>query len=403
MKALYFKATKLTIFFLSLLIIGCSANGNEENTASEEPTASQQQYFPLPNESLEVHNSEELNFSVQTVVEGLEIPWGIAFLPDGNVLITERDTGNLRLVREGALVEDPISGVPESSPTGQGGLLDVELHPDYEENGWIYITYSKPGEVGQNTALIRAKYDAETHSLTDLEELFAATPTTEGGAHFGGRLVFDHDGYLYTAIGDRGSMDTAQDITNAHGNFYRLNDDGSIPSDNPFVGTEGMDEIYSYGHRNIQGMDVHPETGIVWTNEHGPRGGDELNIQDKPGANYGWPEISYGINYDGTTLTEETEREGMEQPVTYWDPSIAPSGLAFVSGDKYPAWNGNVLNGALAFQLISRVVLDGNEFVREERLLEGIGRIREIEQGPDGYIYFTNESDGTLNRIIPVE
>tara|TARA_R100001143_G_scaffold63568_1_gene72035 strand:+ start:4227 stop:5438 length:1212 start_codon:yes stop_codon:yes gene_type:complete len=403
MKALYIKSTKLSVFLLSLLIIGCSANSNEENSANEDATSGNETYFSLPNESLEVHNSEELNFSVQTVVEGLEIPWGVAFLPNGNVLITERDNGTLRLVRDGVLVEDPIAGVPESSPTGQGGLLDVELHPNYGENGWIYITYSKPGEVGQNTALIRARYDEETHSLTDLEELFAGTPTTEGGAHFGGRLVFDHDGYLYTAIGDRGRMNTAQDITNSHGNLYRFNDDGSIPSDNPFVGSEGMDEIYSYGHRNIQGMDVHPVTGIVWTNEHGPRGGDELNVQDKPGANYGWPEISYGINYDGTTFTDETEREGMEQPVTYWDPSIAPSGLAFVSSDLYAAWNGNVLNGALAFQLISRVVLDGDEFVREERLLEGIGRIREVEQGPDGYIYFTNESDGTLNRIIPVE
>lgn len=397
MKALNLKATKLAIIIFSLLMIGCSANGTDDSTANLE------QYFPLPTDSLEVHSSEDLNFSVQTVVEGLEFPWGIAFLPDGNVLITERDSGNLRLVKEGVLVEDPISGVPESSETGQGGLLDVELHPNYEENGWIYITYSKPGEVGQNTALIRAKYDAETHSLTDLEELFAGSPATESGVHFGGRIVFDPDGYLYTAIGDRGTMDNAQDITNSQGNFFRLNDDGSIPADNPFVGTDGLDEIYSYGHRNIQGMDVHPETGIVWTNEHGPRGGDELNIQDKPGANYGWPVITYGINYDGTTITEETEREGMEQPVTYWDPSIAPSGLAFVSSDKYPQWNGNVLNGALSFQLISRVVLDGDEFVSEERLLEGIGRIREIEQGPDGYIYFTNESDGTLNRIVPVE
>ena len=397
MKPLYLKATNLILLFLSLLIISCTANGSDDSTENSI------QYFPQPTESLEVHNSEELNFSVQTVVEGLEFPWGVAFLPDGNVLITERDLGNLRLVKDGVLVEDPISGIPDFSDRGQGGLLDVEIHPNYEVNGWIYITYSKPGEVGSNTALIRARYDAETHSLIDLEELFAGTPTTEGGAHFGGRIVFDPAGYLYFAIGDRGRMDTAQDYTNSHGNLYRLNDDGSIPADNPFVGSDGMDEIYSYGHRNIQGMDVHPETGIVWTNEHGPRGGDELNIQDKPGANYGWPVISYGINYDGTIITEETEKEGMEQPVMEWTPSIAPSGLAFVSSDKYPGWYGDALNGALAFQLISRIVLDGTEFLHEERILEGIGRIREVQQGPDGYIYFTNESNGTLNRIIPVE
>ena len=397
MKPLYLKATNLILLFLSLLIISCTANGSDDSTENSI------QYFPQPTESLEVHNSEELNFSVQTVVEGLEFPWGVAFLPDGNVLITERDLGNLRLVKDGVLVEDPISGIPDFSDRGQGGLLDVEIHPNYEVNGWIYITYSKPGEVGSNTALIRARYDAETHSLIDFEELFAGTPTTEGGAHFGGRIVFDPAGYLYFAIGDRGRMDTAQDYTNSHGNLYRLNDDGSIPADNPFVGSDGMDEIYSYGHRNIQGMDVHPETGIVWTNEHGPRGGDELNIQDKPGANYGWPVISYGINYDGTIITEETEKEGMEQPVVEWTPSIAPSGLAFVSSDKYPGWYGDALNGALAFQLISRIVLDGTEFLHEERILEGIGRIREVQQGPDGYIYFTNESNGTLNRIIPVE
>jgi len=403
MNTLFLKSTQIAVLILSILLIGCNLDQNNSTSSEVSTNPSEDGYFSLPAEALEVHNSEALNFSVQTVVDGLEIPWGVAFLPDGVVLITERDTGNLLMVRDGVLVEDPISGVPEVSNNGQGGLLDIELHPNYEENGWIYISYSKPGESGANTAIVRAKYDAESHSLVDLEELFAGAPATERGQHFGGRLVFNPEGHLFFAIGDRGVMQDAQDPTNSQGNLFRLNDDGSIPSDNPFVGSEGMDEIYSYGHRNIQGIDVHPVTGIVWTNEHGPRGGDELNIQDKPGANYGWPVISYGINYDGSTLTEETEREGMEQPVTYWDPSIAPSGLAFVSSDHYPGWNGNALTGALAFQLISRVVLDGDDFVREERILEGIGRIREVEQGPDGYIYFTNESDGTLNRIIPVE
>lgn len=393
----------LLIIIPLIMFIGCTNNDVNSNTNSNVDSGNNDEgYFALPAEPLEIHSSEDLEFQVQTVVEGLEIPWGIAFLPNGNVLITERDTGNLRLVRDGVLDDTPISGVPAVSNRGQGGLLDIQLHPDYEGNGWIYISYSKPGETGANTAIIRARYDEDSHSLIDMEELFAGAPATEAGQHFGGRMVFDHDGYLFFSIGDRGVMDNAQDHTNSQGNLFRLYDDGSIPADNPFVGTDGMDEIYSYGHRNIQGMDVHPVTGIVWTNEHGPRGGDEINVQDKPGANYGWPVISYGINYDGSILTEETEKEGMEQPVTYWDPSIAPSGLAFVSSDKYPGWNGDVLSGALSFQLISRVVLDGDEFVREERILEGIGRIREIQQGPDGYIYFSNESDGTINRILPV-
>ncbi|MEX2435603.1 MAG: PQQ-dependent sugar dehydrogenase [Balneolaceae bacterium] len=357
------------------------------------------EYFGLPTETGNVIESEELNFQVQTVVEGLEIPWGIAFLPDGDVLITERD-GNLRIVKEGELQEEPISGVPEVWAESQGGLLDVTLHPNYEENGWIYMSYSKPGDGGANTAIIRGKLSDNT--FTDIEELFVGEPFTDKGQHFGSRIVFDPEGYMYFSIGDRGQMDLAQDINSSNGKVYRLHDDGSIPDDNPFVGRDGKDEAYNYGHRNPQGMDVHPETGIVWTHEHGPRGGDEINIE-KPGANYGWPVISYGINYDGTVLTEETEKEGMEQPVTYYDPSIAPSGMTFVTGDTYPGWEGNIMVGALRFQLLSRVVLDGEEFVKEERLLEGIGRIRDVVQAPDGFIYFSNESEGTIHRILPVE
>ncbi|MEX1267407.1 MAG: PQQ-dependent sugar dehydrogenase, partial [Balneolaceae bacterium] len=352
-----------------------------------------------PESEGEVHISEEIDFQVQTVVEGLEVPWGMAFLPDGSVLISERD-GDLRIVRDGELQESPIDGVPEVWANGQGGLLDVALHPEYEDNGWIYISYSKPGDGGAHTAIIRGKLN--DNSLTDIEELFAGEPPTDRGQHFGSRIVFDPDGYMYFSIGDRGQMDLAQDINSSNGKVYRLHDDGSIPDDNPFVGQDGKDEAFNYGHRNPQGMAVHPETGAVWTHEHGPRGGDEINIE-QPGANYGWPVISYGINYDGSVLTDETEREGMEQPVHYWDPSIAPSGMAFISGDTYPAWEGNIMVGALSFQLLSRVVLDGDEFVQEERLLEGIGRIRDVELAPDGYIYFSNESDGTIHRIIPVD
>lgn len=388
--------------FLSLAFMatGLSAcNGEMNSEPAQNTVTGSTDYFPMPETQGEIHESEEFNFEIQNVVEGLEIPWGMAFLPNGDVLITERE-GNLRIVRDGELQQEPVSGVPEVWAEGQGGLLDVTLHPDYEENGWIYMSYSKPGDGGANTAIIRGKLNG--NNFTNIEELFVGEPFTDRGQHFGSRIEFDPEGYMYFSIGDRGEMDLAQDINSSNGKVYRLHDDGSIPDDNPFVGTDGKDEAFNYGHRNPQGMTVHPETGKVWTHEHGPRGGDEINIEGA-GLNYGWPVISYGINYDGTVLTEETEREGMEQPVHYYDPSIAPSGMTFVTGDTYPGWEGNLMIGALRFQLLSRVVLDGDEFVREERLVEEIGRIRDVVQAPDGYIYFANETDGIIHRILPVE
>ena len=395
-------------FVISLLLLipiaACSESMEtdvvQENDTETEHEYGSEFYFPLPSDPGEVHQSEELNFHIQTVVDGLNIPWGMAFLPDGSMLITERD-GDLRLVKKGRLVDEPVSGAPEVHARGQGGLLDVELHPKFEENGWIYLSYSKPGSGGSNTAIMRAVFDADAHALADQEDIYVGQPFTNSRNHFGSRIAFDPDGYLFFSIGDRGDMNTAQDISNSHGNLFRIHDDGSIPSDNPFVGDDGLDEIFAFGLRNIQGMAVHPETGIIWTNLHGPRGGDELNVHDKPGANYGWPEITYGVNYNGSVITEHTEMEGMEQPVMHWTPSIAPSGMDFVSSDKYPGWEGNIFNGALAFQLLSRIVVDGDEYIHEERLLEGIGRIRDVRQGPDGFIYFSNESNGTINRILP--
>ncbi len=394
------------LLVISLPIAGCadSIETDLENDGDSETdyTFDSSFYFPLPDSEGTIIETEEQNFYVQTVVSGLGVAWGMAFLPDGQVLITQRN-GNLRLVREGELVNEPVGNVPDVRAQGQGGLLDIELHPNYEENGWIYISYSKPGSGGAQTAIMRARFDASSHSLTDREDIYVGTPFSTRGQHYGSRIAFDHDGYLYFSIGDRGQMNTAQDITNSNGNLFRLYDDGSVPSDNPFVGQDGLDEIFAYGLRNIQGMATHPETGVIWTNLHGPRGGDELNFHDKPGANYGWPEITYGINYNGTVITPYTEKEGMEQPVMHWTPSIAPSGMTFVSSDKYPGWQGNILNGALAYQLIARIVIDGEEFVHEERFLDGIGRIRDVHEAPDGFIYFTNESNGTLNRLIPVE
>jgi aldose sugar dehydrogenase len=394
-------------FLLIALLTGMNCTDSVQSENGETPEIPEtpensSQYFALPDTPGEIIESEEVNFYVQTVVEGVGVAWGMAFLPDGKVLITQRN-GNLHLVKEGNRVSEPVGGVPDVVAAGQGGLLDIELHPNYDENGWIYISYSKPGEGGAQTAVVRARFNEAEHSLTDLEEIYTGTPFTNSRHHFGSRIAFDHDGYLYFSIGDRGDMDSAQDINSSNGSLFRLFDDGRVPEDNPFVGRDGLDEIYAYGLRNIQGMATHPETGVVWSNLHGPRGGDELNVHNKPGANYGWPEITYGVNYNGSEITPYTEMEGMEQPVMHWTPSIAPSGMTFVTSDKYPGWKGNILNGALAYQLISRIVIEGEEFVHEERILDGIGRIRDLHEAPDGYIYFSNESNGTINRIVPVE
>lgn len=337
------------------------------------------------------------SFTPELVVQGLSIPWGMVFLPDGSLLITEKN-GDIIRYADGEKTE--ISGGPEVYNRGQGGLLDVELDPDYGSNGWLYLTYASeagPGS-GGNTALARARLSG--NSLTDLEVLYKAEPNTTKGQHFGSRIEFDENGFLYFSIGERGERDVnPQDITRDGGKVYRLNPDGSIPPDNPFVGVEGLDAIYSYGHRNPQGMARHPETGAIWIHEHGPRGGDEINIVRK-GANYGWPVITYGINYSGTPITDRTEIEGMEQPLHYWDPSIAPSGMAFVTSDRYPEWKGSLLVGSLSFQYLERLELNGGQVVSRERLMDGTGRVRNVRQGPDGYIYVAVEGKG-IYRLNP--
>jgi len=384
-----------------LFIFGAAACSSETQSAGQQSEdMPDTMYFADPGEPADVIDTEEHSIFVEDVVEGLGVPWGVAFLPNGNVLITERE-GPVRIVEDGILREDPIANAPEVVVRNQGGMLDVTLHPNYEDNGWIYLSFAKPGPAnGTVTSLERMRL--EGYEFVDREEIYTGNEFTERGHHFGGRIAFDDDGYLYFTIGDRGEQDKSQDLTLSNGNVFRLNDDGSIPEDNPFVGQDGLDEIYSYGHRNIQGMAVHPETGEIWTNEHGARGGDELN-NPKAGNNYGWPEITHGVNYDGSPITPDTARAGMEQPVYHWTPSIAPSGMAFVTGDRYPNWTGDILNGALKFQLISRIEIEDGEYAHEERILEGIGRIRDVEMGPDGYIYFTNETEGTLSRIVPVE
>lgn len=338
------------------------------------------------------------NYTLETVVSDIQITWGMTWLPDGTMLVTEK-SGILYHIKNGEKTE--IKNMPKVYTRGQGGLLDITLHPAYAKNGWIYITYAAAeGEGdGGNTKLIRAKL--LDGGLTQIESLYKATPNSTKGQHFGSRIVFDNEGFLYFSIGERGDNKTnPQDITRDCGKIYRLNDDGSIPKDNPFVGQAGVKEaIYTYGNRNPQGMTKHPETGEIWAHEHGPKGGDEINIIKK-GANYGWATVTYGINYDGTIMSTETERPGIEKPIYYWIPSIAPSGMTFVTSDKYPDWKGHLLVGSLVFQYLELVKLKGKEVIERQKIATDIGRVRNVAQGPDGYIYIAVEGKGIL-KIIP--
>jgi len=342
-------------------------------------------------------------FKVTEVTAGLARPWSLAFLPNGDMLVTERDRGTLRLIQNGKLNPEPIPGAPEVASRGQGGLLDVTLHPDFAENRFIYMSYSGSGEGGRNTEVVRAKL--KDGQLRQSEVIFRAEPKTSGGNHYGSRLLFAPDGTLYVTLGDRYSfLEEAQSLSNHLGTVVRINDDGSVPDDNPFLTTNNArTEIFSYGHRNSQGIALRPGTEEIWQHEHGPRGGDEVNIL-KAGANYGWPEITYGIDYSGAIISDKTEMPGMEQPVVYWDPSIAPSGMAFYSGDKFPEWQGDIFVGALAETHLRRLELKGQDVVEQEVLLGELGkRIRDVRSGPDGYLYVVTDEprDGRVLRLEP--
>lgn len=354
------------------------------------------------------YRSALYDFTVVTVTGGLEHPWSMAFLPDGDILVTERP-GRLRIIRDGVLMENPVAGVPEVHAQGQGGLLDVVLHPNFSSNRLLYLSYSKPleDEDGATTVVARAHF--ENDRLTDVEELFEAD--SRGGGHYGSRLAFDSEGFLFITVGDRqapprGDLEAhpAQDLSNHHGTTNRIHDDGRIPDDNPFVNESGArPEIWSYGHRNQQGLAIHPESGDIWATEHGPQGGDELNLI-RPGLNYGWPVIGYGVNYrSGTAIHEGTHRDGMEQPANFWVPSIATSGLMIYTGDIFPEWKGNIFVGGMAGTQIARLTLDGQRVVSEETLVKGLGRIRDIRQGPNGYIYLAIDSDAGPQSIVRLE
>jgi glucose/arabinose dehydrogenase len=354
-------------------------------------------------EASTVTKSEKHSFRVVELIRPLKHPWSIAWLPDGRLLITER-SGTLRIAsKDFRLDPKPIEGLPEIRVASQGGLFDVAVHPDYRQNGWIYLSFAEPGSTGSSTALIRGKL--EGNRLVKQERLFGLEPKTNSGHHFGGKIVLTNQGVVYLTLGDRGAKDRAQRLDDHAGSVIRLHDDGKVPRDNPFVSQkDARPEIFSYGHRNIQGAAVHPQTGELWTHEHGPQGGDEINIS-RAGKNYGWPVITYGVNYVvGTKIGEGTEKSGMEQPLYQWTPSIAVSGLAFYQGNAFPQWQGNLFVGALRGSMLVRLELDGNRVTREERLLQGaVGRIRDVRVGPDGLIYFlTDHPEGSLYRIEPV-
>ncbi len=338
---------------------------------------------------------------VITVARGLENPWGLGFLPDGRMLVTERP-GRLRIVDKTGTVSKPLAGVPEVFARGQGGLLDVALDPDFQENGYVYLSFVEPGKGGGATAAGRGRLMEDR--LEDFKVIFRQVPKADTRVHFGSRMVFSRDKKLFITIGERGQRERAQDFSIHRGQVVRVMPDGTVPGDNPFAGRQGYrPETWSHGHRNQQGAALHPVTGRLWTVDHGARGGDEINIPLK-GRNYGWPVISYGRHYSGLKIGEGTRKEGMEQPVYYWDPSIAPSGMAFYTAERFSAWKGNLLVGALKGRMLVRLELKGEKVVREERMLQGLKeRIRDVRQGPDGLVYLLTDSrNGRVLRLEPV-
>jgi glucose/arabinose dehydrogenase len=345
------------------------------------------------------------SLTVETVARGLDHPWSLAFLPDGRMLVTERP-GRLRIVTRDGKLSPPVSGVPKVMASGQGGLHDVALDRDFAVNRTIYFCFAEPVQGGGRTALARARLvDDETPHLDDLKTIFHQDGPLSDGSHYGCRIVQARDGNLFLTLGEHfDHRDEAQNLANHLGKIVRLTPDGAVPPDNPFVGrADARPEIWSYGHRNEQGAALHPQTGKLWEHEHGPRGGDEINIP-LAGKNYGWPVIGYGIDYDGTRIHKSTSAPGMEQPVKYWVPSIAPSGMTFYTGETFPQWKGNLFVGALAGRLLVRLELDGEKVTKEERLLTGLHeRIRDVRQGPDGAIWLaTDNSNGRILRVTPV-
>ena len=391
---------RILILALPLLLTACTAGGDPG--ASDESTSSAELTGTVVVDSVE---SEEATFRVRRMLDSLDHPWAVDWLPDGRMLITERP-GTLVLV-DGASRTD-LANVPDVWAQGQGGLLDIRPHPEYEETGWIYLSYSIEGEKEDHAAtrVARAKLDGDR--LTDVETLYTQFPFVKSGVHFGSRIAFLDDGTMVVTLGERGQRFNdgpgAQDSTNTIGTTIRLTLDGEVPEDNPFVGRDDIpDEVFAYGHRNQQGMAIHPETGDIWQHEHGPHGGDELNLV-QAGKNYGWPAVTYGDEYSDQSPIGGTEAPGMTQPVTYWDPSPALSGMSFYSGNQISGWTGDLFLGALAHQKLLRLEMEDREVTHQEELLrDEIGRVRDVATGPDGYLYFlTDEDNGGLYRLEPL-
>ena len=346
-----------------------------------------------------IHNTEKVSFQVQTYIDGFDIPWGMAFMPDKRMLVTDR-IGDIWIVaKDGTNKVKVIGEVPSVRSKGQGGMLDVEVHPNFINNSFIYLTYSDISDNKFHTSLIRAKL--VNNQLVDSEVIFRPKEQsfTKKTHHYGSRIVFDDDGFIYFSIGDRGDRDLAQNLDMPNGKMYRIYDDGTIPIDNPFYYTKGaIKSIWSYGHRNAQGLAIHPLTRQIWEAEHGPRGGDEVNIILK-GHNYGWPVITYGKNYSGTIISRLTHKEGMDQPIFHWTPSIAVCGIAFYDGDQFPEWKNNLLATSLKFERLHRVELDGLNMVKDEIIFEAGSRVRDVEIGPNGMIYVALEDPGRIVQI----
>lgn len=357
----------------------------------------------VPDAPAQDFSSTYHRFRVTVVADGLAHPWALAFLPGGDVLVSERE-GRLRVIRGGRLLPEAVRGLPDVRVMGQGGLLDLLPHPDFQTNRLLYFSYAADLDGGVTTHVARARLEKDT--LSDVDVLFRAEPASRGRVHFAGRLAFDAQDYLYVSVGDRGDMDRAQRLDDLAGKVVRLHDDGRIPEDNPFVGTPGArPEIFSYGHRNPQGMAVHPATGEIWTHEHGPRGGDEINVV-RPGVNYGWPVVTLGIDYTGFRIGDGLQHmPGMADPLHSWVPSIAPSGMAFSTSDRFERWKGDLFVGALVQRHLVRLRLIGEVVVEEERLLEDLGRrIRDVRAAPDGSLWILTDHDpGQVLRLDPLD
>jgi aldose sugar dehydrogenase len=373
--------------FLLIFLAGCAAPANVDAQAPRSPTP----------------RSIEAPVRVETVARGLEHPWGLEFLPDGRMIVTERP-GRLRIVTPDGHLSEPLSGVPRVFAEGQGGLLDVALSPAFAKDRMVYLSFSEPGEGGAATAVARGKLGED--GLEGTQVIWRQRPKVDGPNHWGSRLVFRPDGTLFVTLGERFSYrNRAQDLSTTLGKIVRINPDGTIPRDNPFVGRKGaLPEIWSYGHRNVQAAALEPGTDRLWTVEHGARGGDELN-HPEAGKNYGWPVITYGIDYSGARIGEGVAKAGMEQPVYFWDPVIAPSGMVFYTGDRYPGWKGSVFVGSLTPGLLVRLVLRDGKVAHEERYLGDLGeRIRDVRQGPDGLLYLiTDNPEGRILKLVPRE